>query len=230
MLQAERYPSGYERALVVGVAVMMAATILAIFWIAPTEATMGDVQRIMYVHVSVAWLALVGMVVAAATGMVYLVRRDMAWDQWSQSAAELGWLCATLTLVTGSIWASKAWNTWWTWDPRLTTALILWAIYCGILLVRASLEEPEHRARISAVLAIVGLADVPMIVMATRWFRGIHPVSPELQVPMRVVLATSALAFATFFGVLFVLRRRQLGLEGLICILEQQIGLDEVED
>ena len=230
MLHAERDWTRYELALMVGVAAMMAATILAIFFVAPTEATMGDAQRIMYVHVSVAWLALLGMVVAAATGLVYLARRDMAWDQWSQSAAELGWLCATLTLVTGSLWASAAWNTWWTWDPRLTTALILWAIYSGILLVRASLEGPHHRARISAVLAIVGLADVPMIVMATRWFRGMHPVSPAMQLQMRLVLVSSALAFATFFGVLFVLRRKQLGLEGLLGLLEQQIGLHEVED
>src|SRR3972149_3996133 len=99
MLQAARDWTRYELALMVGVAVMMAATILAIFFVAPTEATMGDAQRIMYVHVSVAWLALLGMVVAAATGLVHLARRDLAWDQWAQFAAGVGWLAATVTLV-----------------------------------------------------------------------------------------------------------------------------------
>src|SRR3972149_7162635 len=99
MLHAERDWTRYELALMVGVAAMMAATILAIFFVAPTEATMGDAQRIMYVHVSVAWLALLGMVVAAATGLVYLARRELAWGQGAQAAPELGWLFAAVAFV-----------------------------------------------------------------------------------------------------------------------------------
>ena len=90
---------------------------------------MGDAQRIVYVHVAVAWLGLLGFVHRwPARRADVSLRRDLAWDHWSQAAAELGWLCCGLTLVTGSLWAHAAWGTWWTWDPRLTTAFILWAI------------------------------------------------------------------------------------------------------
>ena len=136
---------------------------------------MGQAQRIVYVHVAVAWLALAGFIVMAASGGMYLLRRDLAWDHWARAAAELGWLCCTLTLATGSLWAHAAWNTWWTWDPRLTTSFVLWTMYGGYLLIRGSLEDPHRSARLGAVLAIVGLLDVPLVVIATRWFRGIHP-------------------------------------------------------
>ena len=99
------------------------AAVAAVF-LAPTEASMGDAQRIVYIHVAVAWLGLLGYVVMAAAGAMYLVRRDLAWDHWALAAAELGWLSCGLTLLTGSLWAHAAWNTWWTWDPRLTASLI----------------------------------------------------------------------------------------------------------
>ncbi len=200
---------------------LMSAAFVAIFFLAPTEQSMGAVQRILYVHVSVAWLALLGLVASAATGCVYLLRRDLIWDHWSQAAAELGWLCATLTLVTGSLWASEAWNTWWTWDPRLTTAFVLWLIYSGYLLIRSNVEDPHARARVGAVVAIVGVLDVPLVVMATRWFRGIHPVAPEMEPMMRGVLFFSAFSFASFFGLLLFLRRKQLRQESLITALER---------
>ena len=123
------------------VALVVAGAILAICLVAPTEQTMGHAQRIVYVHVAVAWFGLAGLLLAAAAGLGYLVRRELAWDQWAQAGAELGWLCSSLTLITGSLWAHEAWGTWWTWDPRLTTAFILWAIYSAYLLVRGSLEE-----------------------------------------------------------------------------------------
>ena len=116
-----------------------------VFFVAPTEPTMGQAQRIVYVHVAVAWLALAGFIVMAASGGMYLLRRDLAWDHWARAAAELGWLCCTLTLATGSLWAHAAWNTWWTWDPRLTASFVLWTMYGGYLLIRGSLEDP-HRA------------------------------------------------------------------------------------
>ena len=96
-----------------------------IFLFAPRETTMGDVQRIVYLHVAVAWCGLAGCVVMGLAAAAYLLRRDQAWDRWSQVAGELGWLCSTLTLATGSFWAHEAWNTWWTWEPRLTASLSL---------------------------------------------------------------------------------------------------------
>ena len=203
-------------------AILLTAAFLAIFFLAPTEQTMGDVQRIMYVHVSVAWLGLLGIVFTAGTGLIYLIRRDLAWDHWSQAAGELGWLACSLTLVTGSLWAREAWGTWWTWDPRLTTAFILWLIYSGYLVVRASQAEPHCRARHSAVVAIVGTLDVPLVVMATRWFRGMHPVAPQMEPAMRGVLLLTAISFVALFGVLLVLRRKQIEADRTISILEQR--------
>lgn len=204
-------------------AILLTAAFLAIFFVAPTERTMGEVQRIVYVHVSVAWLGLLGIVITAGTGLIYLIRRELAWDDWSQSAGELGWLASTLTLVTGSLWAREAWGTWWTWEPRLTTMFILWLIYSGYLIVRASQNDPHRRARLSAVLAIVGMLDVPPVVMATRWFRGMHPVAPQMEPVMRGVLLLSAVSFVAFFGLLLVLRRKQIRLEHAIATLEQAV-------
>ena len=204
---------------------LLAAGILAACLIAPTEATMGHVQRILYVHVAVAWFALLSFVVMAATGLMYLVRRQLKWDHWSQAAGKLGWLCSSLTLLTGSFWAHEAWGTWWTWDPRLTTAFVLWAIYSGYLIVRAGLEDPHRRARLSAVVAILGLLDVPLVILATRWFRGVHPVSPEMEPAMRIILLLCVLGFSAFFALLLGRRRLQLDQEDRLASLEQEIAL-----
>jgi len=200
------------RAAPLVVAVMLAAAHGMIFMFAPREITMGDVQRIVYLHVSVAWCGLAGCLAMGATAAIYLLRRNLVWDHWSRASAEIGWLCSTLTLATGSLWAHEAWGTWWTWEPRLTSSLILWMMFGGYFLVRSSLEESERRARISAVLAILSLADVPLVVMATRWFRGVHPVTPEMDPRMRVVLLVSVIAFTVLFAWLATVRRRQLDL------------------
>jgi len=193
-------------------AVMVVTAILAISLVAPTEATMGDAQRIVYIHVSVAWMGLASFVVMAVTGGLYLARRNLAWDHWSRAALEIGWLCCSLTLVTGSLWAHSAWNTWWTWDPRLTTAFVLWAMYSAALVLRSGVEDLHRRARIGAVVAIVGALDVPLVIMATRWFRGIHPKSPHMEPTMRLVLLVSIVCFTVFFTTLLLLRRSQLRL------------------
>jgi heme exporter protein C len=205
------------------IAGLLAAAMFAVFLIAPEEQTMGPPQRIVYIHVSVAWFGLIGFLLTAGSGLMYLLRRDIAWDDWAQAAAEVGWVCATLTLATGSLWAHEAWNTWWTWDPRLTTSLILWTIYAGYFVVRGSIADPHRRARTGALLAIVGALDVPLVVMATRWFRGIHPVSPVMEPSMRVVLLLSAVAFTAFFVYLLVRRRIQLSLQRQIDVLEHSI-------
>jgi heme exporter protein C len=202
---------------------LLAAAIGAIFLYAPTEHTMHHAQRILYIHVSVAWLGLLGFVVMAGAGLMYLFRRDLSYDQWAQAAAELGWLCGGLTLATGSLWARAAWLSWWTWDPRLTSSFILWLIYSGYLVARASVEEPHRRARMGAVLAIIGMLDVPLVVVAAHWFRGMHPGVPEMESPMRAVLLLSVIGLTAFFLMLFLRRRAQLGLESRIALLEQRI-------
>ena len=194
------------------IAALLVTATIAILLIAPEESTMGDAQRIVYVHVAVAWCALAGFVAAAGAGLWYLVRRNPAADHWALASAEVGWLCATLTLITGSLWAHEAWNTWWTWDPRLTTSLILWALYAGYFVLRGSIEDSRGRARAAAVLNLIGVLDVPLVVMATRWFRGIHPRTPEMEPTMRLVLLGSIVSFTALFAYLIVRRRNQLEL------------------
>jgi heme exporter protein C len=201
------------------VGALLTAAILATF-LAPTEQTMGDAQRVMYVHIPVAWLALLGFIALAASGLGYLLSRNLLWDQWSQATCEVGWLCSTLTLVTGSLWAHSAWGTWWTWDPRLVTSFILWAFYSGNLVLRSGLEDAHQRARLGAVLAIIGVADVPLVVMATRWFRGVHPVSPEMEPAMRYALLASVVGLTAVMTFLLVRRRNQLQLESRLAQLQ----------
>lgn len=198
---------------------------LLIFCVAPTEATMGHVQRIVYLHVSVAWCGLLGCLGMGVCAAAYLVRRDLAWDHWSQAGAEIGWLGATLTLLTGSLWAHEAWGVWWTWEPRLTSSLVLWLIFAGIFVVRMGIDEPHRRARLGGVLAILGLCDLPLVVMATRWFRGVHPVAPEMDVRMRGVLLVTALAFTVFFAFLAWQRQRQLSLSARFLPLEPEMDI-----
>ncbi len=220
MGNTDRMHRWYGIAAGAGAAGLMAAAIVAIF-AAPTEETMGDAQRILYVHVAVAWSGLWAFLVAAGAGLGYLIRRNLGWDHWSQAAAELAWLCCALTLATGSLWAKAAWGTWWTWDPRLTATFILWAISSGYLLLRTGVDDLHRRARVSAVVAILGALDLPMVVMAVRWFRGIHPAPPEMEPSMRAVLLLSIVAFSALFAVLLVRRRAQLRLADALAALEQ---------
>jgi len=210
----------------VAVACLLVFALVAILFLTPTERTMGPAQRVLYVHVAMAWLALVGFLLVAAAGAVYLVRRDLGWDHWAAAAAELGWLCCGLTLASGSLWAREAWGTWWTWDPRLTTSFILWGIYSGYLVLRASVEEPHQRARVAAVLAVVGVVDVPLVAMATRWFRGIHPVAPQMEPSMRIVLLVSVVGFTALFADLLAFRREQIRQEAILLAMEQQTEAD----
>ena len=147
-----------------------------VFWYAPTEAVMGNVQRVFYFHTSTGWVGMLGFLVAAVSGVLYLVKKDMKWDTVEVAAVEISLAFFFMTIVSGSIWAYPIWNTWWTWDPRLTTAAILEMIYLAYLLLRQGLEDPERRARFGAVYTLVGAVSVPITFFSIRIFRTIHPV------------------------------------------------------
>ena len=206
-------------------AVLVVGGVVASSVLAPTEGTMGDVQRVLYVHVAVAWIGLLGFVIMAVAGLLYLIQRDLVWDTWAQAAAELGWLCCGLTLATGSLWAHAVWGSWWTWDPRLTTSLILWMIYSGCLLARGNITDAHLRARLGAVLSLVGLLDLPLVVMATRWFRGIHPVAPPMEPTMRVTLLLSVTGFTVFFSWLLLRRQAQLQVQHMVELLAARLTM-----
>lgn len=147
-----------------------------VFFYAPMERVMGQVQRVFYFHVAAGWVGMLGFLVAAITGGVYLKTSRRHWDIVSLSAVEIGMVFAFINVVTGAIWARPIWNTWWTWDPRLTTATIMLLIYAAYLMLRQGIEDPDRRARFGAVYAIVGFLSVPLTFFSARLFRTIHPV------------------------------------------------------
>jgi len=195
---------------------MLAAIYMALVY-APTERTMGALQRIFYFHVPVAMVAFVAFGVAFVASIGYLVSAEQRWDGLAHSAAEIGEVFASLVLLTGMLWARAAWNTWWTWDPRLTTTLVLWLIYAGYLMLRSSVEDEMRRARYAAVLGIIGFLDVPVVFMAIRWWRTIHPVVFEasgvnLEPAMLTAFMVAMVAFLLLLAALLVAR---VGLESL---------------
>jgi heme exporter protein C len=192
-------------------ATLLLAALLAVFVIAPTEVEMGDVQRIFYFHVAAAWTAFLAFFLVFVGSIAYLRTRALGWDVLAVSAAEIGVVFTSLTLASGSIWARSAWGTWWTWEPRLTTTLMLWLIYVSYLLLRGMVEEPDRRAAFAAVFGIIGFVDVPIVFMSIRWWRTLHPqvVGTEgfnMETAMLPALFLSIAAFTVVFMYLLLLR------------------------
>jgi len=146
------------------------------FLYAPTEVNMGLVYRIFFFHLASVAAGMIGIVVVAIAGAAYLRTNARAWDRVAEASAEIGVMFSTAALVSGSIWAKPIWGVWWTWDPRLTTFLILWLIYIAYLMLRASARDDARVARFSAVFGILGALDVPLVIMSSRIWRGISPV------------------------------------------------------
>jgi heme exporter protein C len=169
--------------------VSVAVATYMVFLYAPIEAIMGPVQKIFYFHVATAWVGMLGFMAAMGTAVAYLITKKKIWDLIEVSAIEIALVFFLITIVTGSIWAYPAWNTWWTWDPRLTTASIVELVYLAYMMLRQGIEDPERRARFGAVYAIVGSISVPVTFFAIRLMRTIHPV---------VIGANSAGAEGTF--------------------------------
>lgn len=172
------------------------------FAVAPREATQGNVQRIMYLHVPSVWVAYVAFAVVFAASIVYLARRSAAADHVAHASAELGVLFTGLTIATGSIWGKPTWGTWWTWDARLTSVAILFVMYVGYLLLRGTLDEPERAARSAAVLGIVAALNIPLVHFSVYWWRTLHQ-PPSLMKPggssmPRAIVAALLVNFAAF--------------------------------
>lgn len=156
-------------------AVLVIVTTWVIFAWTPIEATQGVIQRIYYVHVPLAWIAEMAFAMTALLGIMYLWLRDDRLDAAAVSAAEGGVFMATGLLIVGPLWARVAWGTYWTPDPRLNFTLILFFIFIGYFMVRGAVVDPDRGKRLSAVVAIVGALDIPLIHMSVYWFRSLHP-------------------------------------------------------
>jgi heme exporter protein C len=180
---------------------------------------MGVVQRIFYVHVPAAWVAFMAFGIVAVCGAVFLWLKDDRLDMAAVSAAEGGVVFTSIVLLTGPFWGKVAWGTWWTWEPRLTLTLLLWFIYLGYFMVRASTENQERAKRFAAVVGIVGALDIPLIHLSVQFFRSLHPepvvIKPEgptLPGDMLTTLFTGLAAFTLLFFSFFLFR---YGLEGM---------------
>lgn len=156
-------------------AILMLVDGYLIFMVAPTDAVLGHVQRIFYVHVPISILSFLGFLVCAIAGIGYLVRRTERWDRVAHASAEVGVVFVTLALVTGIIWGKPVWNAWWQWDARLTTTLILWFIYVAYLMIRQYAPTPQQGRTWSAVVGIIGFVDVPIVYYSVNWWRTLHP-------------------------------------------------------
>lgn len=207
------------------VIVLAISTYLALVY-APKELVMGEVQRVFYFHIGTAWTGLLSFVFAAGLGIAYLVTKDMKWDIVEVAAVEISVVFFFLTIVLGAIWARPAWNTWWTWDPRLTTAAVTELIYVAYFMLRAGIEDPERRARFGAVYALLGGLSAPITFMAIRLFRSIHPViigsananqeKMSMSPDMRVAFFFALFAFTVIFIDLFWNRIRLGQLENKV--------------
>ena len=197
---------------VVGIAVPI--TLWAVFFWVPTDAGLGLSQRIFYYHMPAAVICFGAFAVAGVSSIAYLRTTASIWDHAASSAVAVGMLFATIALATGSVWARTAWGTWWTWDTRLTTFLILWLLFAAYLLLRMLARDNHMAPRFAAVLAIVGALNIPLVMMATRLWRTIHPQVVRNQAggirdsAMSATLLLCLATFALLFAWLWALRLR----------------------
>ena len=220
--KGDRDVLGLALIVVAGLAVMAASAMALLY--APREATMGDVQRIFYFHVASAWVGFLAFGVALISGIAYLARGARRWDALALSSVEVGLAFMVTAVVTGSLWARPVWGVFWTWEPRLTITAVQLLLYVAYLMLRASLDSPEQRARYAAVYSIVAFTTVPLSWFAIRWWRTIHPdlltggggmaVTPA----MLQALVASVSAFTLLYAAIV---RQRLRLEALRRELER---------
>ncbi len=197
----------------------LALLLVALWWAligAPTEATMGTIQRIFYYHAPAAFASWTALLLNAGASVAYLARRSPHADALAVAGAEVGLAFLSITLVTGPIWAHPVWGVWWVWDPRLTLTLAMWVMYAAYLILRQVTPEGSLQPRLAAALAVIFAADIPIDYMAIRWWRGQHPApvlfgGPNSGLAPRMAIAfwLSVAAFLALMALLVQLRYRQ---------------------
>jgi heme exporter protein C len=186
-------------------------------------------QRIIYFHVPSAWLSMLAFGVTMIASIAYLRSSRQWWDAMAVSSAEIGIAFTVAVLGSGSIWAKPAWNTWWTWDPRLTTYTIVFLLYVSYFMLRGAMEEPGRRARFAAVYGIFAFLSVPITFFSIRWWRTIHPVLFDaknfgLSHGMMPVFFYCLAAFTLFYVVLLIHRMRLEETREQVDELKEQLG------
>ncbi|HEY0808932.1 MAG TPA: cytochrome c biogenesis protein CcsA [Longimicrobiales bacterium] len=185
----------------------------------PADRDMGHLQKIMYVHVPSAWLAFAAFGVVLVASLLYIWKRDLKFDLFAASAAEIGTLFTALTIAQGSIWGRPTWGVWWTWDPRLTTTAILLLIFIGYVALRSFTDDEDRRARWSAAVGILGAINVPIVYFSVKWWRTIHQVQSSTESVssiyligffMNLIAFTFLLVFFLFYRYHIATRERQV--------------------
>jgi len=192
----------------IAIAVSVVASYAAIVW-APSEATMGDLYRIVYVHVASAWICYVAFSLSLIASMAFLAKRKHAYDRTAEIAAILGLVYGAVALISGSIWAKAMWGAYWNWDPRETTTLILWIAYMGYVSIKHSIGNIEKRAVIGAVYNILAFSTVPLSYLSILLLPTLHPQilsssGVTLTTPMLATLLLNLLAASIFFLYLMI--------------------------
>ncbi len=217
--------------LICMVALLMAGTLYLIFQYAPEEQVMGAVQRVFYFHVPAAMVAFTSTFVLLLGSVGFLWTGRRGFDHLAIAATELAFVFCTLVLITGPIWAKPAWGTWWTWEAKLTTTLVLWLLLAASMMVRGQADNREQGARFGAVLGVVAALDVPVIYQATTWWRGQHPVvfrpgagGSTLDPRMRTAFLVAMGTFFVLYAVLLMLRYRVAAVEDRVRDLDEQLA------
>ena len=210
------------------VALILAVTVAIGLFGVPADRLQGDIQRIMYVHVPAAWLAYLAFFVTLVGSLGYLIRRDLRFDRLAAASAELGLLFTGAAIVSGSIWGKATWGIWWDWDPRLTTTAVMFVVYAGYVLLRGSIVERARRARLAAVLGVIGFVNVPIVHFSVLWWRGLHQ-APTVLRPggstIAPVLLVVLLANVVAFTIAYVwLLRRRMALEASRDAAQERLG------
>ena len=210
------------------VALLIVGSLYLIFLYAPRERVMGDVQRVFYIHLPLAWNGLLAFAVTFVLSILYLKTRRAGFDRWAAASAEVGLLFTTLMLITGSLWARAAWGTYWTWEPRLTTAFLLWLMYAFYVILRRYIENRDKMRLLAAVYGIVAFINVPIVFMSIRWWRTLHPVvikssGFQMEPEMVQTLMVALVSFTIFYGLLLWERARLAQVEERVERLRERI-------
>lgn len=215
-------------------AALMALTLWMIFVWVPTEVNQGNIQRTLYFHVPVAWIAMVAIVLVAFASVAYLKTRDEKWDRLAVAGAETGVIFAGLMLITGMVWAKPIWGVWWTGEAKLTTTLILFFIYVAYLMFRAYFPPGEQRRRLAAIIGVMGAIDTPIIYIGAQLWERAHPsavVGPlsesdsSVDGPIGLTLLVAVVTFSVLFAFIASERYRLRTQEDEVMELRRAISL-----
>ncbi len=157
------------------VAALITVNLYLIAFYAPLELTQGAAQKIFYWHVPSAMVMMIFFIVGGIASVGYLITKKDKFDALAISFIEVGFLFCTIVLLTGPLWAKPVWGVWWTWEPRLTSTLFVWLVFFGYFILRSSLDDKGQAKTYSSVLAIFGCLDIPIIMLAVKLWRGVHP-------------------------------------------------------